>query len=178
MALPNGPHKHHVRKILILTKKMRDRKTVRFFLFQFMFTAGMMLFIQFVLMIVTVCRVPTLQYNGTPLPSSLTSRDRRARRNFMRLSVTLTTYSLISWLPELMLSFVLRSGDSTVQAQQGVLITSDLFMCVLYISPSILPLLISCTLITTHHRFDFGFSPIGHVREVTRLLKRDDSSSL
>ena len=123
-----------------------------------MFTAGMMLFIQFVLMIVTVYRVPTLQYNGTPLPSRLTSRDRRARRNFMRLSVTLTTYSLISWLPELMLSFVLRSGDSTVQAQQSVIITSDLFMCVLYISPSILPLLISCSLIRTHHRFDFGFS--------------------
>ena len=88
-----------------------------------------MLFIQFVLMIVTVCRVPTLQYNGTPLLSRLTSRDRRARRNFMRLSVTLTTYSLISWIPELMLSFVWRSGDSTVQAQQSVPITSDLFMC-------------------------------------------------
>ena len=178
MALPIDPHKHHARKILILTKKNERSQNSSFFLFQFMFTAGMMLFIQFVLMIVTVCRVPTLQYNGTPLPSRLTSRDRRARRNFMRLSVTLTTYSLISWLTELMLSFVLRSGDSTVQAQQSVLITSDLFMCVLYISPSILPLLISCTLITTHHRFDFGFSPIGHVREVTRLLKRDDSSSL
>ena len=137
-----------------------------------------MLFIQFVLMIVTVCRVPMLQYDGSPLPSSLTSRDRKARQNFMRLSVTLTTYCLISWPPELMLSFVLQAGNSRAHAQPSLIIISDLFMCMLYISPSILPFLISCTLIRTHRRFGFGFSSLGNVMEITKMSKSNDSASL
>ena len=158
---------------------MKDPQTVPSILkFQFMFTAAMMLFIQFLLMIVTVCRVPTLQYDGRSLPSRLTSRDQRARRDFMRLSVTLTTYCLVSWIPEFMLSFVLRAGNSMIHTQPNVIIASDLFMCMLYISPSILPLLISCTLIKTHHRFALRFSSLGHVLKVTKLLKRDNWASL
>ena len=136
----------------------------------------MFVFTILLLTLVTLSRIPSLKSLQTPHPSRLTYKDMRVRRDFMRISVIMTSYSLLSWIPDLILSTIVKTHTSIIYTRPSVLIISDVCMCLLFVNPSVVPILIVYSLVWAHHPYKFEFPKfdiIGHVRVVIKRWKLD-----
>ncbi len=129
-----------------------------------MFSALALLVVMTFLMLATVARIPFLKHipsvqhpaevNRKQQPKShLCIRDSKIRRDFMRLSIGLTLYSLLAWLPNISLSFYIQSRPIW-KIDNTLLIPSDVLMCILYISPNIIPFLLIFGIVWTCNHFN------------------------
>ena len=144
-----------------------------------MSAAVMFLFIILLLTLVTLSRIRSLKSPRTPYPSRLTFKDMRARRDFLRISVIMTSYSLFSWLPDLIMSIIVHNQESIIYTAPSILIISDACMCVFFVNPNVVPMLIIYSLIWTHHRYQLELPKLnitGHVRAVIKSWKAHSSA--
>ena len=115
------------------------------------------------LMLAAVARIPFLKHIPTVQhpaaihskqhKSRLCIRDSKIRRDFMRLSIALTLHSLLSWLPNITLSFYIQ-GQPLWEVNSNLLIPSDILMCALYISPNLIPFLLIFGIVWTCNHFN------------------------